>query len=510
MGWVYRATQLKLDRPVALKLIASHLAEDETFRERFARESRNAAALDHPHVVPVHEADEIDGELFVVMRFVEGVDLRTLIRVNGALDPTRAARIVEQVGGALDQAHAMGLVHRDVKPANILVGRAGSEEHVYLTDFGIAKHLSAGTTLTDTGQFVGTIDYMAPEQLDGALVDGRADVYSLGCVFYEAITGAVPFPRESEIQKISAHLYQPPPVATQARPSLPAEVDEVVAAAMAKEPGDRYASAGELGHAAADSVQGLKPRSPAKTKSDSGVAARATASRREPAKATLRDVLFPLGGISGLLLIAFALPQSLLLTPSTDASVAELRDRFENEELATLAIDGMLLVSGLLMLFFTIAVRDAVRRAEGPNGMIAAVAFAGGVGAVVTNMVSVITEFVLAITIGSASNGTIRAIVDGVLPVANALTQIPQAIFCGAVSAAVFRFGVFPRWVGMLGVALAAAAIGTVAPTLAKSSAATAFLNVTFFMFLIWVAAVGLILARRAQVQRRTAKVSPK
>ncbi|MDX6668054.1 MAG: hypothetical protein QOK04_1434 [Solirubrobacteraceae bacterium] len=255
MGVVYRATQLSLGRPVALKLIAGELAEDPAFRERFKRESRVAALIDHPNVIPVYEAGEDDGLLFITMRYVDGTDLRTMIGRDGSIEPHRAAAIVRQTGAGLDAAHAQGLVHRDVKPANILITHDG-DEHVYLTDFGLTKQVSGSAGLTRSGQFVGTLDYMPPEQIEGRNVDARSDVYALGCVLFHAVTGAVPYVRDSEVSKMWAHINDPPPVATEVRADVPAELDGVIQRAMAKDPDERYPSAGDLGRAAAAAVEG--------------------------------------------------------------------------------------------------------------------------------------------------------------------------------------------------------------------------------------------------------------
>ncbi len=184
MGIVYRATQVALGRPVALKLIAANFAGDRSFRERFKREWETAASIDHPNVIPVYEAGEAEEHLFIAMRYVEGLDLANLIAREPEFDPERAVRIVAQVASALDAAHARGLVHRDVKPANVLIG---AEEHVYLTDFGLTKHASQDA-LTKTGLFVGSVDYAAPEQIRGEAMDARTDVYSLGCVLYQTLT----------------------------------------------------------------------------------------------------------------------------------------------------------------------------------------------------------------------------------------------------------------------------------------------------------------------------------
>ena len=250
MGVVYHAVQLSLGRPVALKLIAPHLADEDGFRDRFVRESRLAASIDHPHIVPVYAAGEEDGVYYIAMRLVEGVNLRATIAAAGQLEPHRAARLVRQVGDALDSAHGRGLVHRDVKPANILLSQHGGNEHAYLTDFGLTKREATATGLTASGEWVGTLDYVAPEQLRNGEVDGRADVYSLGCVLYQCLTGEVPFPRENELAKLWAHLSDPPPAASELVPAVCPALSALVGRAMAKDPDARFASAGELGGAA--------------------------------------------------------------------------------------------------------------------------------------------------------------------------------------------------------------------------------------------------------------------
>ena len=258
MGVVYRATQLRLSRTVAVKVIMPALAGDPEFRERFERESRLAASIDHNHVVPVYEAGEVDGLLYIAMRYVEGRDLRSLIEAEGPLDPARAGRIMAQIATALDAAHQRGLVHRDVKPGNILVAGSGADEHAYLTDFGLTKKTSEAG-LTKTGQWVGTLDYAAPEQINNQPIDARTDVYALGCVLYQAVTGQVPYVRDSDVAKMYAHLHDPAPPATEVRPDLPGSVDVVVARAMAKAPGDRFPSAGDLGRAAVAAAIGTAP-----------------------------------------------------------------------------------------------------------------------------------------------------------------------------------------------------------------------------------------------------------
>ncbi|MGW6009487.1 serine/threonine-protein kinase [Streptomyces sp. NPDC055210] len=245
MAVVYRAKDLRLDRTVALKLLAPELARNDTFRKRFTYESRVAAAIDHPHIVPVFEAGETDGVLYIAMRYVAGRDLRHLLDKEGPLAITTATRIAVQVASALDAAHDHGLVHRDVKPGNILVA-AGTDsdhpEHVYLTDFGLTKKSLSLTGFTTVGQFVGTLDYVAPEQISGRPVDGRCDVYSLACVVYETLAGGPPFRRDDDMALLWAHQYDVPPAVSGKRPDLAGGVDGVLAKALAKSPDDRYGS----------------------------------------------------------------------------------------------------------------------------------------------------------------------------------------------------------------------------------------------------------------------------
>ena len=252
MGVVYRATHIALDHVVALKVISPRLADDEGFRRRFIAEQRAAVQVRHPSVVPIHHAGEEDGLLFVTMDLIEGVDLRGLLEAEGPLDPEHAAAIVRQVAAALDAAHDRGLVHRDIKPANILIERRDGAERVYLTDFGLTKRIDAHSGVTATDAFVGTIDYVAPEQIRGERPDARTDVYALGCVLFEMLTGSAPYAdRDENVAKMYAHLQEPAPIPSERRPGLAPELDEVVRTAMAKDPGERFQSAGELARAAA-------------------------------------------------------------------------------------------------------------------------------------------------------------------------------------------------------------------------------------------------------------------
>ena len=254
MGVVYLAHQSFPERKVALKLLSPDLADDPAFRERFIRESNAAAAIEHPNIVPVHAAGEDGGRLYLAMRYVEGTDLRSTLERDGALSPERAARICAQIADALEAAHERGLVHRDVKPGNILLD---SREHAYLSDFGLIKPTQTGTEFTKTGQFMGSVEYVAPEQIRGDAVDGRADTYSLGCVLFECLTGRAPFHRENEVATLYAHLEEPAPNPKDTRSDVPSSLAAVVERSMAKRPEDRFASASEMGAA----LRGTSPPS---------------------------------------------------------------------------------------------------------------------------------------------------------------------------------------------------------------------------------------------------------
>lgn len=246
MGAVYRAHEEGLGRKVALKVIAPELAQDERFRERFLRESRIAASLDHPHVIPIYQAGEEDGVLFLAMRYVEGSDLAQVVAEDGALEPKRALDLLSQIAEALDAAHEKGLVHRDVKPSNVLIAEAAGREHCYLGDFGLTKRTGSLSGVSVAGEIVGTLEYVAPEQITGDPVDERSDVYALGCVLYECLTGQSPFPRATDVALLWAHVHEEPTPPSKARADLPKELDTVLTRALAKEPGRRYRSAGEL------------------------------------------------------------------------------------------------------------------------------------------------------------------------------------------------------------------------------------------------------------------------
>ena len=257
MGVVYKAHQLALDRTVAMKIVNPEFADDPEFRERFRREARIAASLDHPHVVPVYHAGEDDGNVYLTMRFVEGTDLASMIASRGRVEPRDAVEMVAQIAEALDAAHARGLVHRDVKPANILLTRPGGRWHTYLTDFGISKD-GRDAGMTKSGFVVGSLSYISPEQLQGEDVDGRADQYSLACVLFQALTGEVPFPRDTTAARMFAHLSAPAPALGEINPALRGPLEPVLAKGLAKRPADRYPTAGEFGRAALAAVSQME------------------------------------------------------------------------------------------------------------------------------------------------------------------------------------------------------------------------------------------------------------
>ena len=260
MAAVYRARDERLGRVVALKLLAG----DDLVQRRFTREARAVAAVDHPHIIPVYDAGESGGVLYIAMRFVAGDDLRVVVGREGALRPRRAAAFISPVASALDAAHAAGLVHRDVKPANMLVDVGPHRpEHVYLSDFGGARGVVSSSGLTRAGQFLGTPDFAAPEQVSGQAVDGRADQYALACVAYTLLSGSVLFRRDVPMAVLYAHLSVPPPRLTAVRPELPDAVNEVLARALAKEPDDRYDSCGTFADELREAL-GLEPYDPSR------------------------------------------------------------------------------------------------------------------------------------------------------------------------------------------------------------------------------------------------------
>jgi hypothetical protein len=264
MGVVYRVTNLALNRIYALKVLAPELSHDQQFQERFRREMRVAASLYHTNIVAVHYAGEYDGQLFLVMDFVHGRDLRQILRTSGALGAERAVALLAQLASALDVAHAKGLVHRDVKPANVLITVRDGEERVYLTDFGLAKRSDTVGSLTQKGAVVGTVDYMSPEQITGGATDARTDIYALGCTFFHMLTGNVPYERDNSLATLFAHVHDPPPGLVGELVELYPTFGAVIEKAMAKEPEGRYLSAGDFARDASAALKGMRFEGPAR------------------------------------------------------------------------------------------------------------------------------------------------------------------------------------------------------------------------------------------------------
>lgn len=276
MGVLYLALEPGLERRVALKLIAPEAAADEVFAKRFAEESKIAASIEHPNVVPIYAAGEEDGVPFIAMRYVAGADLARRLAREGRLEPATAVELIAQIGNGLDAIHAAGLIHRDVKPANVLLSGGEGVEHAYITDFGVARNVATESGLTQTGRFVGTLDYVAPEQISGGEIDARVDVYALGCLLFKLLTGEVPFPKDGEAARLFAHLNDPPPAPSLYVPEVSMALDDVVIRAMSKAPGDRYPSAGDLGRAAQAALRGEQTTAPERTVA-TGAAATGTA-----------------------------------------------------------------------------------------------------------------------------------------------------------------------------------------------------------------------------------------
>jgi serine/threonine protein kinase len=327
MSIVYRAENPRLGTTVALKVLAPELVEDESFRERFVTESRLAAALNHPNIITIYDAGEADGSLYIAMRYVSG-DLKQVFDTEGALPPGRLVALLGQTADALDAAHAKELIHRDVKPANILLDGGGPErpELAYLADFGLTKHAGSISGMTVAGSFVGTIDYVAPEQIDDGSLDGRADLYSLGCVAYEGLTGSPPFRRDTQPAVLWAHMQDEPPRASEHRADLPAATDDVVVRALAKDPDERYDSCGEFVSSLADSL-GLA--SPTPTAAARPAAPKPRKKKREGQGSNRRRLLIPLGLLA---LVAAGVAAGVGAALATDSeSAPELRTITEVE-----------------------------------------------------------------------------------------------------------------------------------------------------------------------------------
>jgi serine/threonine-protein kinase len=276
MGVLYLALEPGLERRVAMKLIAPEAAADEVFARRFGEESKIAASIEHPNVVPIYAAGKEGGVPFIAMRYVAGADLAKRLAREGRLEPRVAVELIAQIGNGLDAIHAAGLVHRDVKPANVLLSGGEGVEHAYITDFGVARNVATESGLTQTGRFVGTLDYVAPEQISGGTIDARVDVYALGCLLFKLLTGEVPFPKDGEAARLYAHLHDPPPAPSLYVPAVSMALDDVVIRAMSKSPDDRYPSAGDLGRAAQAALHGEQPTLSERTVATGAAATRTT------------------------------------------------------------------------------------------------------------------------------------------------------------------------------------------------------------------------------------------
>ncbi|HEY6280106.1 MAG TPA: protein kinase, partial [Streptosporangiaceae bacterium] len=297
MSVVYEAENPRLGSTVALKVLAPELATNDMFRTRFLKESRIAASLNHPNVIPIYDMGSHEDLLYIAMRYVVGADLRAVLKAKHVLAPDQALLLIGQAGRALDAAHRHGLVHRDVKPGNILIEHGSDDDdepdHVYLSDFGISKHAASHSGLTATGEFMGTIDYISPEQIRGRPVDGRADIYSLGCVLYECLTGRVPFAKDVDAAVIWAHVEEMPTTPSSLQPTLPPGIDQVMGKALAKDPADRYATCRELVTAARAALLGATPAVPHTTTVLAGSAALAEPASPAPAEPAVNEPATP-------------------------------------------------------------------------------------------------------------------------------------------------------------------------------------------------------------------------
>ncbi|HEV2242318.1 MAG TPA: protein kinase [Streptosporangiaceae bacterium] len=353
MAVVYRAEDERLGRLVALKVLTPALANDAQFRQRFVRESRAAAAVDDPHIIPIYEAGEAGGALYIAMRYVRGGDVRTLVSRTGPLSPARAAAIISSVASALDAAHAAGLLHRDVKPANMLLDpQTGRPDHVYLSDFGLSKAWQGATRLTGTGLYLGTLDYSAPEQIEGRPMDGRTDQYALACAAFELLAGEPPFRAPEPLAVMYAQVSAPPPLLTARRAGLPAAVDRVLARALAKSPAQRYASCGELarelgaalglpGYAAGDAAR--PPGRAATEPASPGRATPATPSGRPPYQPAAPPPYQPAAGPTW--------PPAAEPGPATVEQAGAAGGRSRARLLVTAIVAGLLVAGGVSAAF---------------------------------------------------------------------------------------------------------------------------------------------------------------
>jgi serine/threonine protein kinase len=350
MGVLYLALEPGLERRVALKLIAPEAAADEVFARRFAEESKIAASIEHPNVVPIYAAGKEGGVPFIAMRFVAGADLAKRLAREGRLDIATAVELIAQIGNGLDAIHAAGLVHRDVKPANVLLSGGDGVEHAYITDFGVARNVATESGLTQTGRFVGTLDYVAPEQISGGEIDARVDVYALGCLLFKLLTGEVPFPKDGEAARLYAHLNDPPPAPSLYVPEVSMALDDVVIRAMSKSPEDRFPSAGDLGRAARAALRGEQTTVPERAVA-TGAAATRTAETISPKPAQTK----PKQGTSS----------TRRLAPDTVATAAQAAPPSPNRERRN---RGLALAGGALLIVAIVVAAIALAGGGGSSG----------------------------------------------------------------------------------------------------------------------------------------------
>ncbi len=496
MGMVYLATQLSLNRPVALKVIAEELADESGFRERFVEESRTAASIDHPHVIPIYEADQRAGLLFLAMRYVDGPDLKAFIQRRGRLPAHVAVRVVTQAADALDAAHARGLVHRDVKPANVLVASADDRPHSYLTDFGLTKRSASQSGVTRSGEWVGTLDYIAPEQLRGESVDARADVYALGCVLYEALTGRPPFPRDNDVAKLWAHISDPIPAVQALVPEVPAALDEVVARAMAKDRDKRFASAGEFGEAAIEAIDGALTDHAARPRA---VVARA-ASLDNPEDRTDAEVDAPrerprplaiLGAASGLLCAICFFAAGVIGPPETGPEPGdpgrEIIAYFERHSGLRLTSITLNLL-GVLFLFGLVA---QVRQRIGTPATLALTNFASAAGTItiVVMLIQLTIELVFFLYVIPDDDAATARLLYQLNWIGASGVLVIAGLFVGAASLAMLKAKVLPKLLRYFGLVLAP--IMVVGGLVSIDYDLVAAFTTAFVLFIVWLALVG-------------------
>jgi serine/threonine-protein kinase len=485
MGVVWLAVDPDLERRVALKLIAPALADDPDFRTRFLREARAAAAVDHPHVLPVYEAGTADEQLYLAMRYVPGVDLATRLARSGPLDLEATVRLVDHLAAALAAAHAVGIVHRDLKPGNVLLG---PEEHAYLADFGLARS-AASPGLTRPGQLVGTAAYTAPELLTGAEATPASDTYALACLTVEALTGSPPFTGSDELATLYAHAHQPPPDLSARDPDLPSELQAVIDRGLAKDPADRYPDPLAFAAGLRAAARAGSARTPDPMQSRLHPSA--------PNAPALTDYLLPgIGGIGfviALVILTWAFPVPFTDNQPTEPQLVEYYVAQRTAALLAWLIN-MLALSGYIA--FVHGVRNTQR--DTGNDRLAALTWQLGIFGMVLTVLAGVVAIVPAFRIAEADPGTARAFWDASTFV-DALSFLALAAFVGTASLGGLVTRSMPRLVGYLGVLVAPFALiaGLVVLADFSSVAGGGVRGLSFLAFLLWTGAVAIILIRR-------------